>query len=570
MILSERDVKLKDFIKKAKLGKASVAWLANDASGRKYARLTTPHKTYILMDSPKNEKPEEFYKIDQFLAEKGFPVPKIIQADIPNGFMIMEDFGPKKMVDCLTTHEKTITLYKKALQILLDINKISKKPAFIPDYSLPYWRFESNLLTDWYYPALTGKRLSEKALKQFQKIWAKLIKKILKMPSALTLLDYHAENIMVRPKGLGILDFQDARWGNIFYDAVSLIEDERHILPDFMQQELWDFYFSGFPKKEQKKYRALAELVAVQRHTKVIGIFARLAVRDKKGKYLKWIPDSWKLLEKHLHHPALKSYKKWLDKYIPKEVRHQPLMPKKFPYMTTAFVLAAGRGTRMRELTDNTPKPLIKVNDKTLLSYVFDKLGWMSRKVVNTCYQGHMIHEALKGQKVLFSDEKEALETGGGIQKALPLILPTGEDGFFAINADTFWLDKKNAPLSKQLLKQMEYAWNPTKMDILLALVKKSHAYGDVPKGDYFIKRKKLLRRHLPKKKAPYCFMGVQILHPDIFKGIKLHKFSLVELYDKAEKEGRLGYVIFDGKWFHVGTPEAVKYVTKYLRKHQK
>ena len=565
MILSEHEQKIKDFIKKAKLGKIKLSWLANDASGRRYARLTCPHKTYILMDSPISEKPEEFYKIDQFLAEKGFPVPKIFKADIANGLMIMEDFGPKKMADCLTTPEKTELLYKKALSILLEINKIKEKPSYIPDYTLPYWRFESNLLTEWYYPALMGKRLSPKAVKQFQKIWAKLIKKILKMPSALTLLDYHVENIMVRSKGLGLLDFQDARWGNIFYDAVSLIEDERRILPEFMQKELWDFYLSEFSPKDQKKYRLLLELVAAQRHTKVIGIFARLAIRDKKEKYLKWIPDAWKLLEKHLNNPALKSYKKWLDKYIPKELRQQPLKPKKFSYMTTAFVLAAGRGTRMRELTDNCPKPLVKVNDKTLLSFVFDKLNGIPNKIVNTCYCGTMIHEALKGKKILFSDEKEALETGGGVQKALPLILPTGQDGFFAINADTFWLDKK-----VPLLKQMEYKFNPLTTDILLALVPKSHAYGDIPKGDYFIKHGKPIRRHPPKKKAPYCFMGVQILHPDIFKGIKLHKYSLVELYDKAEKEGRLDCIVFDGKWFHVGTPEAVAYTTKYLRKLKK
>ena len=92
---------------------------------------------------------------------------------------------------------------------------------------------ECNLFADWYYPALTGKRLPEKALKEFQKIWAGLIKKILKMPPALNLLDYHAENIMVHSKGLGLLDFQDARWGNVFYDAVSLIEDERNIIPEF-------------------------------------------------------------------------------------------------------------------------------------------------------------------------------------------------------------------------------------------------------------------------------------------------------------------------------------------------
>ena len=102
MILTERESKIKNFIKKAKLGKTGVAWLGGDASGRRYARLTSPHKTYILMDSPQNEKPTEFYKIDQFLESYGFPVPQIIKVDLTNGLMIMEDFGPKKMADCLT------------------------------------------------------------------------------------------------------------------------------------------------------------------------------------------------------------------------------------------------------------------------------------------------------------------------------------------------------------------------------------------------------------------------------------------------------------------------------------
>ena len=89
MILSDRERKIKDFIKSAKLGKTETVWLANDASGRRYARLICPRKTYILMDSPQNEKPDEFYKIDQFLASYGFPVPKIIQASLTDGLMIL-------------------------------------------------------------------------------------------------------------------------------------------------------------------------------------------------------------------------------------------------------------------------------------------------------------------------------------------------------------------------------------------------------------------------------------------------------------------------------------------------
>ena len=569
MTSSEREQQIRDFLEKAHLGKAEITWLPNDASARRYARLTTPQKTYILMDSPLDWKPKEFYQIDHFLLERGFVVPKIFHEDISKGLMIMEDFGSKRLADYLTTPEKAIPLYKKALSILLQINKIKEKPQIVPDYSVSSWKIEANRIVEWYCPALTGERMSEKALQEFQKIWAKIIRKILKMPSALTLLDYHSENIMVMQNELGLLDFQDAKWGNIFYDACSLIEDERHILPESVQKELWDFYLSGFPAKVRKKYAAMAELVAVQRRTRILGQFVRLAVRDNKEKYLNWLPDTWKLLEKHLNNPDLKPFKKWLDKYIPQEVRYQPFVPKKFPFISTAFVLAAGRGTRMRELTENCPKPLVKVGDRTLLERTFDKLGWVKTHVINTCYHGEMIHEALKEKNIAFSDEKEAMETGGGVQKALPLLLPTGQDGFFALNADTFWIEKKNIPPLQYLLKRMERAWDPEKMDILLAFVPKSHAYGDVPPGDYFIKNGKPIRRHPPETKAPYCYMGVQILHPRIFKGIKLHKYSLVELYDKAEQEGRLGYIIFDCKWFHVGTPEAVHSVTKYLKKHK-
>jgi MurNAc alpha-1-phosphate uridylyltransferase len=173
-----------------------------------------------------------------------------------------------------------------------------------------------------------------------------------------------------------------------------------------------------------------------------------------------------------------------------------------------------------------------------------------------------MIHQELKDKKVKFSDEKTALETGGGVQKALPLLKKTGADGFFVINSDALWLDKKET-----LLKQMERAWNPLEMDVLLAFVPTKKAKGDVPKGDYFIKNGKPVRRHPPQKKAPYCFMGVQILHPDIFKGHPLKKYSLVELYDKAEQNGRLGCLIFDGLWFHVGTPKAVQDTTKYFKR---
>jgi len=561
-----REEEILNFLKKNKVIKPRLTWLPHDASGRRYARIKSGKKSYILMDSPTNERPDLFYKIDKFLEKHKITVPHIYQSNLSKGLILMEDLGQKSLADIYDTKDNNQTLgyYQKALDILLQINeKIKQKPDCIPTYTDGYLTFEENLLTDWYIPALTGKRLSMKAILKFKKIWKKLNQKIQKMPKTMVLLDYHADNLMAKQNGaLAALDFQDARWGGFLYDVISLLEDERHPLPNELTENLWNYYWNKVGILDTKKNHALGAILAVQRHTKVIGIFARLAIRDKKEKYLKFIPDSWKMLEKHLNVRALKPYKKWLDKYVDANLRHKPLGVKPFYYLTTAMVLAAGRGVRMQSLTDNQPKPLVQVNGKSLINYVLYNARHMTNIVVNTCYCGNMIHRALKGRKIHFSDEKQALETGGGVQKALPLLTTTGSDGFFVMNADALWLDKKET-----LIKQMERAWNPLEMDILLALVPTRKAKGDVPKGDYFIQRGKPVRRHLPQKKAPYCFMGVQVLHPDIFKGHTLEKYSLVELYDKAEKDGRLGYLIFDGEWFHVGTPKAVEDTTRYFKR---
>ncbi len=563
--MTERQKEILAFLKNAKIKQPKIKWLPNDASGRCYARVVSGEKSYILMDSPANEKPDLFCKIDWLLEKHKINVPHIFQSDIKNGLILMEDLGKKSLADIYKSNqEKNIfSAYQKALDLLLKIQKnITKKPDFIPAYSNGYLSFEENLLTDWYVPALTGKRLDEKSILAFKKIWQKLNKQIQKMDNTLVLLDYHADNLMIQKDKMIALDFQDARWGGFLYDVISLLEDERHPLPEVVAQKLWDYYWQSVGHLNTVKNKTLGAILAVQRHTKVIGIFARLAVRDKKEKYLKYIPDSWKMLEKHLNIKVLKPYKKWLDKYVPVELRHQPLQIKPFYYLTTAMVLAAGRGVRMQNLTDHQPKPLVQVNQKSLIHYVLNHARHMTNIVVNTCYCGEMIHQELKDKKVKFSDEKTALETGGGVQKALPLLKKTGADGFFVINADALWLDKK-----EPLLKQMERAWNPLEMDVLLAFVPTKKAKGDVPKGDYFIKNGKPVRRHPPQKKAPYCFMGVQILHPDIFKGHPLKKYSLVEMYDKAEQNGRLACLIFDGLWFHVGTPKAVQDTTKYFKR---
>lgn len=232
--------------------------------------------------------------------------------------------------------------------------------------------------------------------------------------------------------------------------------------------------------------------------------------------------------------------------------------------ITHAMVLAAGRGTRMRHLTDELPKPLIKIGGRTLLDRVLDKIAaaGVSECVVNLCYLGDKIRQSLKDRKdmhFVFSEEEEALETGGGVKKALPFL---GTDPFFVINADPVWTEP-GAPA----LERMQELWNPETTDILFMLEPSAHVFGHDGRGDYFVSPNgRPYRKPSPQDTAPYVYAGAQILHPRIFADSPDGKFSLNVLYDRAEKAGRLACYIHDGDWFHVGTPEAVALTEKALK----
>ena len=233
----------------------------------------------------------------------------------------------------------------------------------------------------------------------------------------------------------------------------------------------------------------------------------------------------------------------------------------------TLMILAAGRGKRMLHLTNDRPKPLVPVLGRTLLDRVIDHAVAADIKhlVVNTCYLGDMIEKTLLTRSEIplkISRETEALETGGGVLKALPFLISTGENGFFVANADPLWIDKTTS-----VFQQLDTSWDPDNTDILLALIPKSQAFGAVHSGDYFMENGLPRRKKPEETTAPYLFTGIQILHPRIFEGLTPGVFSLVKLYDKAQQSGRLRAIIYDGDWYHVGTPEALTETEERLKK---
>ena len=232
--------------------------------------------------------------------------------------------------------------------------------------------------------------------------------------------------------------------------------------------------------------------------------------------------------------------------------------------ISQGFILAAGRGKRMQHLTDDKPKPLVKVAEKCLIDYNVEHLIKAGIKdcVVNLCYKGEMIKEHLlkmyPQMNFIFSVEEEALETGGGIQNALPLMR---NEPFFVINSDALWTDT-----DEHLLKAMAEAWNEQKHDMLLMLQPIESAFGCHANGDYLLDSEKMpVRRRDTETMAPYLYGGVMICNPCVFTKETAGCYSLVRIFDRLEKEHRLGAYIHKGQWFHVGDPKATEIAEKHF-----
>ena len=225
-----------------------------------------------------------------------------------------------------------------------------------------------------------------------------------------------------------------------------------------------------------------------------------------------------------------------------------------FPH--SAMVLAAGRGERMRPLTNRLPKPLVAVAGKPLLDHVLDRLAaaGIERAVVNVHYLADLIERHLAGRqkpRIAISNEREKLlDTGGGVVKALATL---GSEPFFHVNSDTIWIDGE-----KPNLERLAEAFDPTSMDALLLLAPTAASIGYAGRGDYTMTTDGRLRRRPEQGVAPFVYAGAALLRPELFKNAPTGVFPLTVLFDRAEREGRLHGLQLEGVWMHVGTPEAI------------
>lgn len=218
--------------------------------------------------------------------------------------------------------------------------------------------------------------------------------------------------------------------------------------------------------------------------------------------------------------------------------------------MTAAMVLAAGRGERMRPVTDRVPKPLVRVGGRPLIDHVLDRLAaaGVARAVVNLWYLADLIAAHLVDRTspdIVLSCEETLLDTGGGVAKALPEL---GPEPFYVLSSDGLWRDGATPALAR-----LAAAWDDDAMDALLLLQPMQAAIGFDGAGDFFIEADGRLARRGDAARAPYAYMSIQLMHPRAFGGCPAGAFSNNWVWDRARAAGRLFGLVHDGGWCHVG-----------------
>ena len=347
-----------EFISAQGWGAAARAPVAGDASSRRYERLEIDGQKAVLMDAPvlgegvtcpvgaddaartalgytavarlAGANPHAFICLATELTRRGFSAPRILGADIENGFLLMEDLGVGRVAEDLQKAPALeAEIYGAAIDTLAAIYRSSFMPDMnargaawhVGDYDALALQAEADLFTDWYAPHFDS-GLSADAQAEWTQLWGQAYEALDAHASGLTLRDFHVENIFYLPRregtaNIGLIDFQDALFAHPSYDLVSLLEDARRDVDPALIEPLIKRFCEGAGIKDDEKFRAAYAVQAAQRNAKILGIFVRLNTRDGKPHYLELIPRVAAHFCNDLSHPALAGLKAWTQKHAP-------------------------------------------------------------------------------------------------------------------------------------------------------------------------------------------------------------------------------------------------------------
>ncbi|WP_325435377.1 aminoglycoside phosphotransferase family protein [Pseudomonas nitroreducens] len=296
--------------------------LPADASARRYFRVDG--KSLLLMDSPPGAEPlAPYLRVAQLLRDCGLSAPNVLAADRELGLALIEDFGDATYTRLFAAGHSETELYRLAVDALVRLHRAGPQAAEgVPAYDGQKLGEEAALFIDWYAPLLIGEKaaaqLRERYLAEFAALWrdASMRREVL------VLRDYHVDNLMLLEgredvAACGLLDFQDALFGAPAYDLMSLLEDARRDIPETLRVALLTHYLSQRPEVDGRRFLADFQVLAAQRHAKVLGIFVRLAKRDGKHGYLKHLPRVLRLFQRALDNEQLRPLAALLDSHLP-------------------------------------------------------------------------------------------------------------------------------------------------------------------------------------------------------------------------------------------------------------
>ncbi len=314
--------------------------IAGDASYRKFFRLEQLNKNKIFIFSKKEKYRNliAYFAINNFLRSKKILAPKIYSHNFSKGMVVVEDFGDLTYYKLLKKSKNKLAIYKKLVDLLLRIEKIKPKSSIkivgkkrhrINKYSISCLFKESDLFFDWYLPLVLNKKKALNIKKKSRAVLLKLYKKLNFPNSKFVHRDYHSQNLMKVGNKIGVIDSQDAIIGNPTYDLASLIDDVRIKTSRKLKNRIYEYYL----KKAAKIYKSNREefkndfnILSVQRSLKIIGIFSRLFIRDKKAQYLRFIPYAWQLLEMRMNSEIFSELKKIFNRNISKKFKRKGIL----------------------------------------------------------------------------------------------------------------------------------------------------------------------------------------------------------------------------------------------------
>ena len=281
--------------------------LKGDASQRKFFRKKYNHGNSIIIVAEKNKLKNllVYDAISKILIKNKILAPKLYRENYKNNQIEVEDFGNDTILKILEKGKnKKFLFFKDIIKLLNQIQSIKdrkiknfkNKYYQIPEYKKEILIQEANLFSEWF----VKKNLSKKKRKNFNKRFKKIIKNLascLKMKNDIFVhRDFHVSNLMLVNNRIGVIDSQDALIGNRAYDLASLVDDVRLKTSQVLKKQIFNFYINSQKKIDKKKIKNDFEILSILRNLKIIGIFTRLAIRDKKKDYLRLIPYTWDLI----------------------------------------------------------------------------------------------------------------------------------------------------------------------------------------------------------------------------------------------------------------------------------